>query len=92
MDKFKEQISDEKRRSSEKQNSVKIQWQDELHFNVLDEDGHIKYIGKIDPEHPEQEMCTCPDQFHRNTENFRATHGFALQCKHLINAHEMRGD
>jgi hypothetical protein len=90
MDKGKEILSNEKRQVASKE--VQIFFQDANHFNILNDEGKIKYIGKLDTEHPEQEMCTCPDQFFRNTENYRAENGYALQCKHLILAHETRGD
>ena len=89
-DKGKEILSNEKRK--EKTKEVKIQFDDPFHFKVLGEDGKLKYIGKLSPDFPLTEICTCPDQFHRNSENFRNEHGYALQCKHLRTAHEKRGD
>lgn len=91
-DKGKEILSNEKRKDKVKNDEIFVQFDDPNHFKTLDEDGKIKYIGKVNSELPLTEICTCPDQFHRNTENFRAEHGFALQCKHLRKAHEIRGD
>jgi len=60
-------------------------------YNVIDEDGAIKYIGRIDKTPSLDEYCSCPDQFHRNTKFYKDEHGFSLQCKHIIQAKKLRG-
>lgn len=91
-DKGKEILSNEKRIDKVEKGEVKVTFDDPFHFKVFGDDKKLKYIGKVSPDFPLTEICTCPDQFHRNTENFRAEHGFALQCKHLRMAHKARGD
>ena len=61
------------------------------YFNIVEKNGTIKYIGKITKQDSLNEYCTCPDHFHRNTENYKNEHGFCLQCKHMIQAKTLRG-
>lgn len=62
-----------------------------LYYNVLDEDNKIKYIGRIESKPSLDEYCTCPDQFHRNSKAFQDSHGYSLNCKHMIQAKKLRG-
>jgi len=56
------------------------------YFNVHDNDDltKIKYMGKITENRTHDEYCTCPDNFHRNTEDYKNTHPLSFQCKHQI--------
>jgi len=84
MDQGKELIFEERRKVRSKE--VKIQFVTPIDFNVVDEEGNLKYVGKIDP--PE---CTCPSFFHSNNNRYETTHAEPLRCKHLYKAIEIRG-
>lgn len=59
------------------------------HFNVIDPDTKkIKYMGQISINRNHSDFCTCPDNFHRNTENYKKTHALSYQCIHQIAYHE----
>lgn len=61
------------------------------YYDVLNMDGSIRHIGRIEKVPSLNEYCSCPDQFHRNSKSHRDEHGFSLQCKHMIQAKEKRG-
>ena len=61
------------------------------YFNVLNKEGKIKYIGRIEIVKSLTEECSCPDQFHRNNRFYQHEHGFSLQCKHMLKAKKLRG-
>ena len=92
METSKQILSQEKR--IEKSDTVDIQFtfltEDFAYFNVV-KDGKIKYIGRIEKTRSLSEYCSCPDQFHRNSKAFQDSHGFALRCKHMIQALKKRG-
>jgi len=58
--------------------------------NGIIELANIKYFGKItrDKIH---DSCTCQSFYHGNSDKWRADHGYAFQCKHIIGAREARG-
>lgn len=94
MDQGKQILSDEKRISKAK-SEVRIQitvlGEPQSNFIVLDEDNCAKYDGHIiGPEPNPDDYCKCPDHTNRNTPEYIATHGYALQCKHLIKARLVR--
>ena len=43
-----------------------------------------KYMGKINEANDHSQYCICPDNFHRNTEDYKRTHPYGFQCKHQI--------
>ena len=55
------------------------------YFNVIDPNTNkIKYMGKINDKNDHSQFCTCPDNFHRNTEDYKKTHALGFQCKHQL--------
>lgn len=88
-DKGKEILSQEKRMAKAK--DVRIVFTTPEYFNVVDEFGSLKYVGRIRAPKPHvEDSCTCKDFENRNSEEYVAEHGFALQCKHLIAARSVR--
>lgn len=91
----------DKRKEASKK--VNVQFPDETFtdFNVLDNDGKLKYTGKIDLQNINDE-CSCDSffygmKFERIAENsekvesrYMAENGTAFQCKHVICAKEKR--
>jgi len=58
---------------------------DHSYYNVIDPDTKkVKYIGRISEANDHDQYCTCPDNFHRNTADYRNTHPNGFQCKHQI--------
>ena len=67
-------------------------------FNVLNEDGTTKYLGKIDLEKNVDDQCTCDSfyygmQFEKISEDsvkvesrYVNEHGTTYQCKHVLAA------
>ncbi len=88
MENSKQIFSDEKRIVASKGVYVQIASLkvDHSYFNVFDpkDQTKIKYMGKITNKQDHSEYCTCPDNFHRNTEDYKNTHALAFQCKHQI--------
>lgn len=84
----KEIFSDEKRIEASKGVYVQIAniGINHSYFNVYDPKDltKIKYMGKITEKRTHDEYCTCPDNFHRNTEDYKKTHSESFQCKHQI--------
>lgn len=56
------------------------------YFNVFDSNDQtkIKYMGKITNHRTHDEYCTCPDNFFRNTKDYKKTNALSFQCKHQI--------
>ena len=86
-------LSHEKRKEKSKDCLIQFVKLDKnfSYYNVLSEDGNIKYIGRIEIVPSLNEYCSCPDQFHRNTKFYQDEHGFSLACKHMILAKSLRG-
>ena len=86
-------LSHEKRKTKSKDCVVRFIKSTEkfAYYDALDEDGSIKYIGRIEKIPSLSEYCSCPDQFHRNNESFQNEHGYSMQCKHMIQAIIKRG-
>lgn len=84
----KEIFSDEKRIVASRDVYVQIAdlGVNHSYFNVYDPNDltKIKYMGKITENRTHDEYCTCPDNFHRNTEDYKRTHAESFQCKHQI--------
>jgi len=85
----KEMMSQEKR--EKKSRDVKIVFTTPDWFNVVDEQGNFKYNGTVRAATPSlEDSCSCPDFGNRNSEEYKAEHGFALQCKHILKARSVR--
>lgn len=86
-------LSQEKRKSKSKDCIIQFaaSGKNFAYYNVLNSDGSIRYIGRIESIPSLLEGCSCPDQFHRNTKSFQDEHGFSLACKHMIQAKKLRG-
>ena len=84
MDQGKELIFEERRKIRSKE--VKIQFVTPDDFNVVDEDGNLKYVGKLNPLE-----CTCMSYYQHSQERYTSTHAEPFLCKHLIKANEVRG-
>jgi len=84
-------LSQEKR--EEKSKDVKLKFflatDTFCYYRVLN--GQMTYTGRIESKPSLTEGCTCHDQFHRNDRFYQDEHGFALQCKHMIQAKKLRG-
>ena len=87
MDMGKQIIFEERRK--EKSKSVRIQFVESDRFNVLDDEGNLKYIGKIDPKNQEDD-CTCMSFIQGNKDRYVNANGQAFQCKHIMKAKELR--
>lgn len=81
---------------------VKIQFTTPNEFSVLDDDGNIKYYGKVSA-NKEEDECSCPswnfgmkfelaspENNSKGESRYQAENGFSFQCKHLILAREVR--
>ncbi len=96
MDAGKEILFLERRQSRTK--DIPIVFTDPMGFltlhkaidNGVIELSNIKYFGKItrDMVH---DACTCSSFYHGNSDKWRADHGYAFQCMHIIKAREERG-
>lgn len=57
-------------------------------FNVIDENGNLKYDGNVEPNPSITDDCKCPSFTNNNNSKteglYSDTHGFAFQCKHII--------
>lgn len=72
---------------------VKVVFIDGLfqHFNILNEDSSIKHLGVVYEKEPNsKDFCTCESFFYSNSDDYKKTHAFSFQCKHLIAAREVR--
>ncbi|GEM_PF-4497198 len=91
-------------RRKEASKKVKLQFVDEefKKFNVLDDSGNVKYLGKIDLEKSIDDDCSCPsfeygmqyeklDEIGKKGKSlYLEYNGTAFQCKHIIRAKSMR--
>ena len=84
-------ISQEKREEKSKSVMLEIFFSTNefSYYRVLN--GTHPYTGRIEKTKSLIEGCTCPDQFHKNNKFYQDEHGFALQCKHMIQAKQLRG-
>lgn len=64
---------------------VKIQFVNPHDFNVLDEEGNLKYVGTV----AEPVNCTCPSFINLNTEQYTKAHATPAKCKHIYKAEQM---
>lgn len=79
MDSGKETIFDERRKA--RIDKVKIVFVDPTHFNVVDDEGNLKYVGSVDPVD-----CTCHSFINLNTEQYEKAHPEPAKCKHIYKA------
>lgn len=86
-------LSQEKRIAKSKEVNIQFMFlaPEFCYYYVLNDEGKIKYTGRIEIIKSLTEGCSCPDQFHRNNRFYQDEHGFALQCKHMISAKKLRG-
>lgn len=86
-------ISDQKRIAKSKKviAQLAVQRGDVLYFNILNENGTIKYLVRTRREPAIDDYCTCGDFIHRNTDNYMNENGHALQCKHILKCKRMLG-
>ena len=90
-DEGKQALFEERR--IQKSKDVKIQFVDGefQSFNVLDEEGNMKYCGKvIGKDQDMDDYCICQSFYHSNTKTYQDEHGFSFNCKHIISARELR--
>ena len=83
MDLGKEQIFAERREQRSK--DVRIQFVTPDCFNVVDEEGNLKYVGSINPLD-----CTCMSYYQHNQERYTSTHAEVFECKHILAAKRIR--
>ena len=83
MDAGKENIFKERRK--QRASSVRIVFVDSDRFNVVDEEGNLKYVGCLDPCD-----CTCPSFINGNTEQYIRSHPAFFKCKHIYQAEQIR--
>lgn len=89
MDAGKQQIFKERR--EQKAQEVKIVFVDSENFNVVSEDGSLKYVGIVKSAKPHiDNYCTCQSFYHGNSEEFQKANGVAFSCKHIIRATQIR--
>lgn len=106
MDNSKTIISEEKRASKAKDVWIQFTESDgEIDkFNVLNEEGNIKYFGQIKSKIPnESDKCSCPsytygmqydkiEDEYKGESNYLREHGYSFQCKHIISARAKRNE
>lgn len=94
MDNYKEQKQLEKRKDNAKKVliifPIKGNYQT---FNVVDENGALKYDGFVTGQQPaDTDDCKCPSFTNNNFSKaegwYKDTRGHAFQCKHIIAARE----
>ncbi len=83
MDSGKEMIFQERREKASK--DVKIIFTTNNNFNVIDEEGNLKYNGSVIPLD-----CTCQSFIQNNTEKYESSHADPFLCKHLLRAQEIK--
>ncbi len=83
MDEGKQMIFKERREKASK--DVKIIFSTNNNFNVVDEEGNLKYNGSVIPLD-----CTCPSFIHGNPEKYESSHPDFFKCKHLFKAIEIK--
>lgn len=92
MDVLKEQLQLKKRIENSKQVNIVFPIKGNLQtFNVVDEDGFLKYDGFVKGAQPsDEDSCKCKsfeNGNHTKAEgDYIATHGYAFQCKHILEA------
>ena len=90
MDAGKEQIFEERKALRAKVVNIIFPTNDG-NFNVVDDEGNLKYSGIVQgPEPHIDDNCTCPNFIPLNNEKWISAHGYAYQCKHLIAAREQK--
>ncbi len=83
MDSGKETIFEERRKA--RANTVKIVFVNPTDFNVVDEEGSLKYVGTVkDPVN-----CTCHSFVNLNTPAYEKAHPEPAKCKHIYRAEEL---
>ena len=84
MDTSAQFLTQEKRESKSKDCTIQFEMLTDgfAYYNSLDEENKIKYIGRIEPSPSLDEYCSCPDQFHRNSQSLpeRARVCIAMQA------------
>ena len=83
MDIGKEQIFEERRVVRSKE--VRIQFVTPDYFNVLDEEGSLKYVGSIGKDL----YCTCMSYMQHDKDFYSSTHSEVFRCKHIMAAQEI---
>ena len=70
-------------RREEKANDVNVQFIKSDEFNILDDEGQIKYFVKLDLDSRQTHECTCRSFQHGNTQPYLDLHGINFECKHI---------
>ncbi len=81
MDEGKIMIHEDRRKARTK--DVILEFVTRNNFNVLDEEGNMKYSGSINPPN-----CECQSFIHNNTERYESSHPEPFLCKHIFRAIE----
>lgn len=86
MDEGKLELQLQKRVNASKQVIINFPTDDNT-FQVLDEEGNVKYTGLVQGKDPHKDDdCTCPNFKPLNNEKWMSTHGYSYNCKHIIAA------
>ena len=80
MDSGKEILFEERR--IQRSNEVRIQFVTPDYFNVLDDEGNLKYVGSVGDKFD----CTCQSFMQGNNTKYSTTHSEVFKCKHLLKA------
>ena len=80
MDSGKEIIFKDRRMA--RATTVNIQFVNPTDFNVVDEEGNMKYVGTV----KEPVNCTCHSFINLNTEQYERAHAEPAKCKHIYQA------
>jgi len=83
MDTGKMMLESDRRIQASKE--VKLVFTTNNNFNVLDDEGNLKYNGSVIPLD-----CTCPSFIHLNPDKHMDSHGEFAKCKHLFKAIEVK--
>ncbi len=83
MDSGKETIFKDRRMA--RANTVNIQFVNPTDFNVVDEEGSLKYVGTV----KKPVNCTCHSFINLNTEQYEKAHPEPAKCKHIYRAEEL---
>ena len=83
MDAGKETIFKDRRMA--RASTVKIKFVNPTDFNVVDEQGNLKYVGTV----KKPVNCTCHSFINLNTEQYEKSHPEPAKCKHIYQAEKI---
>lgn len=84
-------LHEEKRKERSKEVSIRFVDEGLHHFDVLDEQGAVKYRGIIMGDEPHRaDFCGCDSLYFGNGDEYKKANPASFQCKHLHRARDRR--